>query len=316
MSDAYAQLALHRWMLRDEVRNEAYRRAIAQVVEPGQVVLDMGAGTGILGIFAAQAGARKVYAVERTDIAIVAREMVARNGFADRIEVIQADLEDVDLPEKVDVVISEWMGGLGVDENMLAPLVMARNRWLAPGGKIVPQCVTAWLAPAWMRDLDESLAHWRARPHGVDTTAIADISANELLMTEARIAIDDLLAPPQMLWTHDARTCSLEEADRPFVGAQRFTAARAGKLSALATWFTADMCDGRVLTNAVGAPPTHWGRIFFPLEDTVEVAEGERIQIELHCDPSTPGRCEFSWSVKIGDGATERHDTRPHTRVR
>ena len=126
MPEAYAQLALHRRMLRDEVRNEAFRRAIAQVVGPGQVVLDMGAGTGILSIFAANAGARTVYAVERTDIVIVAREMVARNGFADRIEVIQADIEEVHLPEQVEVIVSEWMGGLGVDENMLAPLVMAR----------------------------------------------------------------------------------------------------------------------------------------------------------------------------------------------
>jgi SAM-dependent methyltransferase len=316
MADAYAQLALHRLMLRDELRNEAYRRAIAQVVKPGQVVLDMGAGTGILSIFAAQAGARKVYAVERTDIVTVAREMVARNGFADRIEVIHADLEDVDLPEKVEVIISEWMGGLGVDENMLTPLVLARNRWLVSGGKIVPERVTAWLAPAWMHDLDEGLAHWRARPHGVDMTVIADISANDLLMTQAHITTDDLLAPPQMLWTHDAYTCSLAEADRSFVSTQVFTAARTGKLSALATWFTADMCDGCVLTNAVGAPDTHWGRIFFPLKDPIEITEGARIQIELRCDPSTPGICEFDWSVKVGDGATERHDTRPHTRLR
>jgi hypothetical protein len=208
------------------------------------------------------------------------------------------------------------MGGLGVDENMLAPLVMARDRWLAPGGRIVPERVTAWLAPAWMPDLDEGLAYWRARPHGVDTTVIADISANELLMTQAHIATDDLLAPPQALWTHDARTCSLAEADRSFVGTPVFTAARAGRFSALAAWFTADLCDGCVLTNAVGAPDTHWGRIFFPLEETIDVAEGARIRVELRCDPSSPGCCEFDWSVTIGDGATERHDTRPHARVR
>src|SRR3954464_9999236 len=110
MSDAYAQLSIHRWMLRDEIRNEAYRRAIAQVVKPGQVVLDMGAGTGILSIFAARAGARKVYAVERTAIAEIARRMVKSNGLEGTIEIIEGALEDVDLPEKVDVLISEWMG--------------------------------------------------------------------------------------------------------------------------------------------------------------------------------------------------------------
>ena len=147
MIEPYTQLSLHRWMLRDEVRNEAYRKAIVQAVKPGQVVLDMGAGTGILSIFAAQAGARKVYAVERTGIASVARRMVKRNGYENVIEIIEGNLEDIDLPEKVDVLMSEWMGGLGVDENMLAPLVMARNRWLKPGGKILPERVTAYGLP-------------------------------------------------------------------------------------------------------------------------------------------------------------------------
>src|SRR5271170_1567362 len=110
---AYDELPVHRWMLRDSVRNEAFRNAIAHAVKPGDVVLDMGAGTGILSVFAAVAGARKVYAVERTDVALVARRMVERNGFAGCIDVLQADLEDITLPEKVDVLVSEWMGGFG-----------------------------------------------------------------------------------------------------------------------------------------------------------------------------------------------------------
>ena len=68
-------------------------------------------------------------------IAEVARQVVKSNGFEGTIEIIQGNLEDIDLPEKVDVIISEWMGELGVDENMLAPLVMARNRWLAARSK-------------------------------------------------------------------------------------------------------------------------------------------------------------------------------------
>src|SRR5579862_3570417 len=132
----YSDLSVHRWMLRDSLRNEAYRRAIAHIVRPGHVVLDMGACTGILSIFAASAGARKVYAVERTEVAGVARRVIERNGQTERIEVLQSDLEDVALPEKVDVIVSEWMGGFGVDENVLAPLVMARDRWLKAGGTI------------------------------------------------------------------------------------------------------------------------------------------------------------------------------------
>ena len=103
----YGDLPVHRWMLRDTERNEAYRRALAHVVKPGEVVLDMGAGTGILSIFAAAAGAKKVYAVERTGISHVAREVIAANGYAETIDVIHSDLEDVSLPGKVDVIVSK-----------------------------------------------------------------------------------------------------------------------------------------------------------------------------------------------------------------
>ncbi len=308
---AYNSLGIHRWMLRDAIRNEAYRRALTQVVKPGHVVLDMGAGTGILSIFAARAGARKVFAVERTDITAVARRIIASNHLEDRIEVMQSDLEDVDLPEQVDVILSEWMGGLGVDENMLAPLVIARDRWLKPGGIIVPGRVTAMLAPAHVLDLEEGLDHWRSRPHGVDLSVIAGITANETFATQAELELDDLIAKPQIMWTHDAYTCSLEEADRSFQTKLRFEAARDGKISGFATWFTADMAEGITLTNAVGAPATHWGRLLFPITETIAVAKGTRIEVELRCEPSAPGSCEFYWATRIADRPLEEHDTRP-----
>jgi hypothetical protein len=251
-----------------------------------------------------------VYAVERTEIALVARRMVASNGFTGRIEVIEGDLEDIDLPERVDVLLSEWMGGLGVDENMLAPLVMARNRWLKEGGKILPERVTAFLAPVWMPDFAEDLTHWRTHPHRVDMSAIADLTAEEPVMIQNVIGPDDLLSPPQELWTHDAYTCSLAEADRPFEAKLVFAAERAGKLSNLATWFSADFFESPPLTNAPNAPDTHWGRLVLPLRRPIEVRPGDSIQVALQCAPSSPGACGFSWSVKVGDLPVEHHDSR------
>lgn len=306
----YNELGVHRGMLRDRIRNEAYRQALAQVVQSGQVVLDMGAGTGILSIFAVQAGARKAYAVERTAIAAVTKRIVASNRLEDRIEILQANLEDVVLPEKVDVIISEWMGSLGVDENMLAPLVMARDRWLKPGGTIVPARVTAMLAPASVLDLDEGQTHWRSCPHGVDLSVIATMTANETFVTQADLIAADLLAPPQVLWTHDAYTCSLEEADRPFTAKLAFVTTTAGRLSGFVAWFNAEMCEGIALTNAIGAPGTHWGRLLFPLATAVEVAAGTAIAVELRVEQSAQGSCEFYWATTIGDRPLEQHDTR------
>ncbi len=311
MVEAYARLAMHRWMLADVVRNEAYRDAIMAVVRKGDTVLDMGAGSGILSVFAAQAGATRVHAIERTSIVSVARGIVERNGMSDRIDVIQQDLEDVELDGKVDVIISEWMGGYGVDENMLAPLVIARDRWLRTGGQIIPRRVTAMLAPMWITELDSELAHWRSKPHGIDLDLVAELSVQEIVMTQWPVTTADLLAPPQQMWSHDAHTCTLAEADSPFNAKLTFTAARSGGLSGMAAWFEADLCDGVSLTNAVGAPATHWGRSFFPLSRTVEVREGSVIEVELRCDPAGQGATETYWSVCIDGGRIERHDTRP-----
>lgn len=312
----YGELSVHRWMLRDEQRNEAYRRALEHVVKPGDVVLDVGAGTGILSIFAAAAGARRVYAVERTAIAEVARRMIECNGHAACIEVLESDLEDVELPEKVDVIVSEWMGGFGVDENVLASVVMARDRWLEPGGTMVPGRVTAMLAPASIAEFDEAVAYWRSPRHGVDLSVIASLTTQETFHTQTHLTPADLVAPPQRMWAHDPGTCSLQEADQPFTTKLRFEAARAGTLSGFVTWFTAEMGDGNVLTNAVGAPDTHWGRTLFPLDHPIELVAGATFDVELHCDPSLPGSCEFYWSLKLADRPLEEHDTRRYRQDR
>lgn len=306
----YSQLSVHRWMLQDQIRNEAYRKALAALVKPGDVVLDLGAGTGILSMFAAAAGAKKVYAVERTETAQLARRIIEANGYADRIEVLQSDVENVTLPEKVDVLVSEWMGGFGVDENILAPLVMTRDRHLKPGGTMIPGRVTAYLAPAEIPAFDESIGMWRSKPHGVDLGIIARLTTQETFHTQQHLEVADLVATPQVMWSHDPYTCSLAEADSSFQTKQTFVATRAGMISGFVSWFTADMGDGNVLTNAVGAPNTHWGRTLFPVDRPIEVAAGMPVHVELHCDPSTAGTCEFYWAVQVANRPLEEHDSR------
>ena len=129
----YAEFEVHRTMICDRVRTEAFRCAINSVVRPGDIVLDVGAGSGILSVFAARAGAAAVYAVERTSIAVLAEQLAAANEVAETVKVIHGDLMDIELPRQVDVIVSEWLGGFGIDEGMLAPVIAARDRWLKPG---------------------------------------------------------------------------------------------------------------------------------------------------------------------------------------
>ena len=110
----YAQLLHQGNMLQDLTRTGTYRHAfLSNAIDfKDKVVLDVGTGTGILALFACQAGARKVYAVEASQSAEIARALVEANGYSDRIEIIEAKLEDVTLPEKVDIIISEPIGFL------------------------------------------------------------------------------------------------------------------------------------------------------------------------------------------------------------
>ena len=160
----YAEFEVHRTMICDRVRTEAFRRAIDSVVRPGDIVLDVGAGSGILSVFAARAGAARVYAVERTTVAVLAQELAAANGVAEIVQVIHGDVLDVELPERVDVIVSEWLGGFGIDEGMLAPVIAARDRWLKPGGVMIPRSVTAWAALVYDRYLGETVEFPAGQP--------------------------------------------------------------------------------------------------------------------------------------------------------
>jgi SAM-dependent methyltransferase len=181
----YAEFEVHRTMIRDRVRTEAFRRAIDSVVRPGDIVLDVGAGSGILSLFAARAGAARVYAVEQTSIAVLAQQLAAANGVANGVaeivQVIQGDILEIEPPERVDVVVSEWLGGFGIDEGMLVPVTAARDRWLKPGGTMIPGSVTAWAALVHDRYLGDMVSFLRANPYGLRLDDLADKTVNEIM---------------------------------------------------------------------------------------------------------------------------------------
>ena len=128
----FAGLSEHEEMLSDSVRVEVYHQGIHRNIQPGDVVLDLGTGTGLLAFMAAKAGASKVYAVEHSDFIDVAREIAQHNNITN-IEFVQANSREFTPPEKVDVVLHEQMGDELFNENMVDNLLDLRNRVLAPG---------------------------------------------------------------------------------------------------------------------------------------------------------------------------------------
>lgn len=107
---------------------DAYRTAILgnESCFKGKTVLDVGTGSGVLAIWAGMAGARKVYAIEATSMAQHARRLVAANGLQDVVVVLEGYMEKIELPEKVDIIISEWMGYFLLREAMFDSVLAAR----------------------------------------------------------------------------------------------------------------------------------------------------------------------------------------------
>ncbi|PYH45530.1 protein arginine methyltransferase RmtB [Aspergillus saccharolyticus JOP 1030-1] len=147
---SYSYNGIHESMLKDTVRTEAYRDFIYENkhVFKDKVVLDVGCGTGILSMFCAKAGARKVISVDNSNIIDRAKEIIYENGFGDVITCIRGKIEEVTLPvPQVDIIVSEWMGYGLLFEAMFDSVIYARDRYLAPGGLMAPSHATLRIAP-------------------------------------------------------------------------------------------------------------------------------------------------------------------------
>jgi predicted RNA methylase len=153
-------------MLSDKVRMRAFREAIQRTVRPGDVVVDLGAGTGVLGIWALQAGAARVYAIEQSESIELARAIARANACEDRMVFLQQNSLDVVLDEPADVLISETLGSFGIDENLLRFLPDARDRLLKPGGRMLPSALRLFAAPAEAPGSYARIDFWRHGRHG------------------------------------------------------------------------------------------------------------------------------------------------------
>jgi hypothetical protein len=141
MQTGYDAAIQHVNMLNDRARTSAFLDAIRQVVGPGDVVVDIGTGTGVLSVAAAQAGAGHVYAIEVGSIGKVAEAVFAANGFADRITLVPGLSTHVSLPERADVLISEMIGDEALQERALQTTRDAIKRFLKPEARFVPRTV-------------------------------------------------------------------------------------------------------------------------------------------------------------------------------
>ncbi|MFZ2493949.1 MAG: 50S ribosomal protein L11 methyltransferase [Thermoanaerobaculia bacterium] len=268
----------HRDLLSDQVRIDAYRAALNATVRPGDVVVDVGTGTGILAFLACQAGARHVYAIEQQHTADGAALLARQLGFADRITVLHGRSTEVELPERADVLVSETIGPLVFNEGWLGIVIDARERLLAPGARLIPSVVDVWIAPVEVPKVyAEQLDWWSTPRHGFDFSLLRMFEANAL--HSANIDRESLLASPATMMSLRAA----EVSDPVQHGSAAFVADRDGTLHGFAIGFTATLADGITLTNAWG-PATTWQQGLLLVEQPLAVSAGTPITVQLQVD--------------------------------
>ncbi len=290
----FAAVDVHRRMIADRVRVDAYRDALRAVVRPGMAVLDAGTGSGLLAALAAAAGARVVYAVDRSDLLDLAREVFAASGHADVIRPVRGDFGKVQLPEPVDVIVTETFGALALAEGATDDLRACAARNLAPGGVVIPSRIDLWLAPVGDRALFDETVEVFSAPDGVDLGPLRRLALKRTRNLD--LPASALLAPPQ-------RWASLSwPGEGTASGVVRFPDLPEGALVGFAGWFTLGLADGVSLPTGPLDPTTHWGQTYAPIEP-MPVRAGASLELSASLSPSDEDRRsqQLRGTFSVGD---------------
>ena len=300
-------VGLYGEMIGDTIRMRAYTQALRDAVKPGSVVLDIGTGTGIFAMLAAQFGARRVYAIEPADAIQVAREIAAASGCADRIEFIQDISTKVSLPERADVIVSDLRGVLPLYERHIPSIVDARERFLAPEGRLIPL----------RDDLGAAVVESPARYDAPRSLGVTTPRAGHGARTPVR---HHSLGPGER---QPGRSCSA--ADLGHAGLRAHRERRREWRSELdrgegrygrwpARLVRRGVARGREFTNAPGEPELIYGSAFFPFSQPVALDVGDNVTVTIRAD-LVGGDYVWRWNtVVVAPGSPERTRRRSSSR--
>jgi Ribosomal protein L11 methyltransferase (PrmA) len=288
----------HRQYLADRARVFAFRKAIGEVVKPGDVVLDLGSGTGILGMLACRAGAKRVYSIEEGGMIELAREISRVNGLQEQMIFIKGLSTQVNLPEQVDVILADQIGRFGFDAGLLEYFSDARTRFLKPDGVMIPSCVDLCVAPVECREMWDQVEFWSGSPAGLDFRPVGPLAANTGY--PVKLGPEHLLGDPTVLASLDLSVAT----PAPLNLEASVVANRAGILHGIGGWFSAQLSRSVTMTNSpLTAQPINRRNVFFPIDRPVPLTKGERVRIIMHIVPT---ETIITWKVAVW-GDTDNH---------
>jgi len=280
----YGYLSQQQNMMQDFIRTSTYQKAILDNPADfnGKVVLDVGAGSGILSFFAQQAGAKRVYAVEASSIAVHASKLVEANKVEDVIKVISGKIEEIKLPEEVDMIISEPMGYMLLNERMLETFLHAK-KFLKPGGKIFPTRGDLHVAPftdeaLYMEQFNKVNFWYQEYFHGVNLTSLRDPAMTEYfrqpIVDTFDINICTAKTQRHVIDFQTAEEDSLHRIEIPL----EFHMLQSGTVHGLAFWFDVAFIGTNTtiwLSTAPTQPLTHWYQVRCLLSQPIFAKQGQ-----------------------------------------
>jgi protein arginine N-methyltransferase 1 len=263
-------------MIADRIRIEAFTQALRGAIHPGAVVMDIGTGPGIMAVLACQLGAKRVYAIEPSEVIQAAREIAAANRCADKIEFLEDLSAKVTIPTLADVIVSDMRGVLPLFEHHIPSIADARRRFLAPGGTLIAREDRIWAAVVEApEDYGKIVDPWDRNNLGQDLTVARSKVLNEF--RKARVKPEQLLTVPQLWATLDYAT--IESPD--VRGTLQWTVERNGTGHGILVWFDMELAEGVGFSNGPEAPEAIYGAAFFPWIDPVPLAAGQNVSVDL-----------------------------------
>jgi len=285
----FVGLNYHRVLLTDDIRMEAYHKALEQLVLPGSEVLDLGSGSGIMAMWAARLGAARVWAIEPAPIVNVAERVARANRLSDSIRFIQADARRVVLPKSVDLLVTECMGNFFVTDEM-QPVLRDARRFLGPDSVVCPRTISLMVAPVWLPTWRE-VSFWQDPIGGLDFSEAAGFALNRTYVVRVE---------PEFLAGEAARLARfpLLEAPDTIAAEVELSLDVPRTLHGFAGWFVADLTDDVVLDTGPHAPPSHWGQLVLPVAP-LSVQRGDRVRLDIMLAVEASTGSSFTWSGTV-----------------